>query len=51
MKYHEKHAIFVPNFFKGFLIIIKIIELFGYKAMEIYGLLTKTDLNTNKSAA
>ena len=30
---------------------IKIIELFGYKAMEIYGLLTKTDLNTNKSAA
>lgn len=30
---------------------IKIIELFGYKAMEIYGLLTKTDLNINKSAA
>jgi len=29
---------------------IKIIELFGYKAMEIYGLLTKTELNMNKSA-
>jgi transposase len=27
---------------------IKIIELFGYKAMEIYGLLTKTGLNINK---
>ncbi|MEO2043975.1 MAG: IS1634 family transposase [Nitrospinaceae bacterium] len=30
---------------------IKIIELFGYKAMEIYGLLTKAELNMNKPAA